>query len=90
MLGSAWTIFRQPIGSAHSPYPISNHILSLYSQVNVNPAYRVSELEYALRKVGCKALVMAESFKTQDYYDMVFELCPELASMPPGHLKSHL
>src|SRR5512143_1334134 len=24
--------------------------------VNINPAYRASELEYALRKVGCRAL----------------------------------
>ena len=33
--------------------------------VNINPAYRLSELEYALNKVGCRALVTATSFKTQ-------------------------
>ena len=35
--------------------------------VTINPAYRTSELEYALNKVGCKALVLAPSFKTSDY-----------------------
>ena len=32
--------------------------------VNINPAYRLAELEYALNKVGCRALVTAERFKT--------------------------
>ena len=32
--------------------------------VNINPAYRLSELEYALNKVGCRALITATSFKT--------------------------
>ena len=27
--------------------------------VNINPAYRLFELEYALKKVGCRALVLA-------------------------------
>ena len=31
--------------------------------VNVNPAYRPIELEYALNKVGCKALVLADRFQ---------------------------
>ena len=34
--------------------------------VNINPAYRLAELEFALVKVGCKALVTAASFKTSD------------------------
>ena len=32
--------------------------------VTVNPAYRVSELEHALRKAGCSAVVLAHSFKS--------------------------
>ena len=32
--------------------------------VNINPAYRLAELEYALNKVGCRALITATSFKT--------------------------
>jgi fatty-acyl-CoA synthase len=39
--------------------------------VNINPAYRLSELEYVLNKVGCVALVSATRFKTSDYIGMV-------------------
>ncbi len=39
--------------------------------VNVNPAYRTSELEYALRQSGCRWLIAAESFKTSDYAAMI-------------------
>src|SRR6476620_4822552 len=35
--------------------------------VNINPAYRVAELEYALNKVECRALITADRFKTSDY-----------------------
>lgn len=42
--------------------------------VCINPAYRISELEYALNKVGCKALVTAKSFKSSDYVGMLVEL----------------
>src|SRR5262249_48948480 len=35
--------------------------------VNINPAYRLAELEYALNKVGCRALITATSFKSSDY-----------------------
>ena len=54
--------------------------------VNINPAYRLSELEYALNKVGCRALVTATSFRTSDYIGMVNTLAPELARSTPGHL----
>ena len=42
--------------------------------VNINPAYRTVEAEYALNKVGCQALVAAPSFKTSDYIGMLREL----------------
>ncbi|KQX24626.1 AMP-binding protein [Variovorax sp. Root434] len=45
--------------------------------VNINPAYRTSELEYALNKVGCKALVTMAQFKTSDYLGMLRELGPQ-------------
>lgn len=45
--------------------------------VTVNPAYRLSEVEYALNKVGCSVLVTAPSFKTSDYVGMLRELGPE-------------
>jgi len=56
--------------------------------VNINPAYRVAELEYALRKVKCKALVTAESFKTSNYISMLLDIAPELASQQPDEVKA--
>ena len=53
--------------------------------VNINPAYRVAEVEYALNKVGCKALVTMPRFKTSDYLGMLRELgtarLPELKNI---------
>ncbi len=49
--------------------------------VNVNPAYRTSELEYALRQSGCRVLVSAESFKTSDYRAMIDEVRPRLPGL---------
>lgn len=54
--------------------------------VNINPAYRVHELEYALNKVGCAALILAASFKSSDYVGMLTSLAPELASCAPAEL----
>jgi len=56
--------------------------------VNINPAYRLSELEYALNKVGCKALVLAPAFKASDYVEMIRTLAPELASCDKGGLRT--
>jgi len=42
--------------------------------VNVNPAYQRSELEYALNKVECKALVLAPALKTSNYIQIVQDL----------------
>jgi fatty-acyl-CoA synthase len=56
--------------------------------VNINPAYRTSEAEYALNKVGCKALITAVSHRTSDYLGMLRELAPELAGAEPGKLSS--
>jgi fatty-acyl-CoA synthase len=49
--------------------------------VNINPAYRTSELEYALRHSGCRALVAAESFKASHYRAMVDEASPRLREL---------
>ena len=56
--------------------------------VNVNPAYRLSELEYALNKVQVKALILAEKFKTSDYIGMLQTLAPELETSEPGRIYS--
>ncbi|KAK2178700.1 hypothetical protein NP493_533g01030 [Ridgeia piscesae] len=55
--------------------------------VNVNPSYKADELEYALRKVDVKALVMAESFRKQDYYPILTEICPQLENCPANDLR---
>lgn len=52
--------------------------------VNINPAYRTAEVEYALNKVGCQALVVMPRFKTSDYLGMLRELAPEWAHAKTG------
>jgi fatty-acyl-CoA synthase len=54
--------------------------------VNINPAYRLAELEYALNRVGCRALITATAFKTSDYVGMLTTLAPELSTAQPGRL----
>ena len=54
--------------------------------VNINPAYRTTELEFALRLVGCRALVFAQRFKGSDYPQMLQSLIPELRDCAPGRL----
>jgi len=49
--------------------------------VNVNPAYRVAELEFALTKVGCRLLITAERFKTSDYLGMLAEVAPRVSTL---------
>jgi fatty-acyl-CoA synthase len=49
--------------------------------VNINPAYRTSELEYALRQSGCRMLISAPAFKTSDYRAMVAEVRPDLPEL---------
>ncbi|WP_455229880.1 AMP-binding protein [Geopseudomonas aromaticivorans] len=58
--------------------------------VNVNPAYRLTELEYALKQSGCRWLICADTFKTSDYHGMLAELLPELAASAIGALQSHM
>jgi fatty-acyl-CoA synthase len=56
--------------------------------VNINPAYRAHELDYALNKVGCVALILASAFKTSDYIAILQTLAPELAECPAGGLRA--
>ena len=56
--------------------------------VNINPAYRLGELTYALETTGCAALIATRQFKTSNYLDMLRELIPELADAKPGQLVS--
>ncbi|XP_066519324.1 medium-chain acyl-CoA ligase ACSF2, mitochondrial [Hoplias malabaricus] len=56
--------------------------------ISVNPAYQLHELEFTLRKVQCKAIVCPTQFKTQKYYDMLRQLCPDMETAAPGEIKS--
>jgi fatty-acyl-CoA synthase len=51
--------------------------------VNINPAYRTFELEFALRQSECHVLISGEGFKDADYAQMLRELIPELADAEP-------
>lgn len=56
--------------------------------VNINPASQASELEYSLRKVGCKALVTWDILKTQVFYDIFCQIIPDLPKSDPYKLNS--
>ncbi len=58
--------------------------------VNINPAYRLAELEYALKKVSCRALITAPEFKTSNYIEMLRSVFPESRNRAPGELQSEL
>jgi fatty-acyl-CoA synthase len=49
--------------------------------VNINPAYRTSELEFVLNQSGCKLLVAAQRLKTSDYAAMIAEVRPRCADL---------
>ncbi|OWA51425.1 Acyl-CoA synthetase family member 2, mitochondrial [Hypsibius exemplaris] len=57
--------------------------------VNVNPNYKVHELEYCINKVQMKAVIAAEGMGTLKYYDHFSELFPNLAKNKERKLKSH-
>jgi fatty-acyl-CoA synthase len=56
--------------------------------VTLNPAYRATEIKYALSKVGCKALVLADQFRGSNYLEMLRTLAPEIDKSIPGALHS--
>jgi fatty-acyl-CoA synthase len=56
--------------------------------VCINPAYRSSELTYALNSVECSTLITANSFKGSNYIEMLTSLAPELNQSDPGKLES--
>ena len=56
--------------------------------VTVNPAYRGHELDYALRQSDAKALALTERFRDSDYFDILAQVCPDLAHALPGALTS--
>jgi fatty-acyl-CoA synthase len=56
--------------------------------VTLNPAYRAQEIEQVLSKSGCRAVVIADRYKSSDYIGMIRSLLPELARSEPGQVQS--
>jgi fatty-acyl-CoA synthase len=56
--------------------------------VNINPSYRVHELEYALQQSGCAMLVLAPQFRTSNYTETLYTLAPELRASRPNEFKA--
>ncbi|XP_002064748.2 medium-chain acyl-CoA ligase ACSF2, mitochondrial [Drosophila willistoni] len=58
------------------------------TSVGINPAFQGPEVAYCLNKVGLKAIVAPEIFKSQNYYEILRGICPEIADAEPGKIKS--
>ncbi len=56
--------------------------------VNINPAYRTYELEYALKQSEIQTFIVQGRFKTSDYVGMFYEACPEAYEAKPGRISS--
>jgi len=56
--------------------------------VNINPAYRAYELEYALRQSECQTLLLIQGFRDCDYVSTLASVCPEFGHSQPGALHS--
>lgn len=56
--------------------------------VLLNPGYQLVEVEYMLKKVGCKGVVAYDSFKVLNHLEILKNICPEMEHSAPGELKS--
>ena len=56
--------------------------------VNINPAYRSHEFEYAMKKSGCRALILSAGHKNNDYFASLRACAPEIDAAQPGKLSS--
>jgi fatty-acyl-CoA synthase len=57
--------------------------------VNINPAYRASELEYVARHSGLRALIYAPRVRSSDYYQILSEVLPALPTHEPRPQRLH-
>ncbi|KAH8297914.1 hypothetical protein KR018_000615, partial [Drosophila ironensis] len=58
------------------------------TSVGINPAFQGPEVAYCLNKVDIKAIIAPEQFKTQNYYEILRSICPEIADAEPGKIRS--
>lgn len=56
--------------------------------VAMNPAYQATELAYFIKKVDMKAIFSFDKFKTQNYYEIITSVIPEIKSFPKGDIRS--
>eukprot|EP00066_Takifugu_rubripes_P013105 XP_011602371.1 PREDICTED: acyl-CoA synthetase family member 2, mitochondrial-like [Takifugu rubripes] len=56
--------------------------------VSLNTAYQANEVDLALKKVQCNAVVCPTSFRSQKYCEMLREICPEIGTTPAAMIKS--
>ncbi|KAG4077543.1 hypothetical protein HA402_002970 [Bradysia odoriphaga] len=56
--------------------------------VAINHSYQIPEMAYCIKKVGIKAIVTTETFKTQKYYDMLCKIVPEIRDASDGIIRS--
>ncbi|KAL7741195.1 hypothetical protein ACLKA6_018219 [Drosophila palustris] len=56
--------------------------------VGINPAFQGPELAYCLNKVDIKAIVAPEAYRSTKYYEILRDICPEVAHSEPGKIKS--
>src|SRR5271157_543258 len=54
--------------------------------VNINPANRSTELEYALRQSECQTLMLIQGFRDTDYVEVVRQVCPKSEQLQFGDL----
>ena len=57
--------------------------------VTINPAYRTSELSYALKQSDIRGIASVDCFRSSNFVSMLQEACPELETSQPGRLASH-
>ena len=57
--------------------------------VNINPAYRSHEFDYAMKKSGCRALILSTGHKNNDYFASLRTCAPEIDAAQPGKLRSN-
>jgi len=55
--------------------------------VNINPAYRTHELEYVLKQSEAQALILMDRFRTSDYLEMFYQICPQARDARPDEIE---
>ena len=85
------TCYGHDVDIVANLYPIvqDGQVLGASSiMVNINPAYRTYELEYALKQAEIQTLILQGRFKTSDYVGMFYEACPEAYEQKAGKVSS--